>query len=185
MKRIFVISLILFTAFLIVLPPRADAFSECRSDKKGYCVRFDAKDAPKAAQKNPRLLFFAGAAGAPFPGLEFLQTYGIGYNTKVGELLSALYNFGVVIAGISALIMFTLGGVLYLTAGGSGSNISKAKGYIFNALFGLAIITLSYLVLHTINPDFTEILSEDRIPDLNLKPKPAPPTTPPPDPLFF
>lgn len=180
--QIFIIVFILLTTSLVALSPHTDAFSECKSEKKGYCVRLDARDAPQAAQKKSRLLFFATShAGAPFPGLEFLQTYDIGYNTKVGQLLSALYNFGVVIAGISALIMFTYGGVLYLTSAGSSSAISKAKGYIRNALLGLALIVGSYLILYTINPDFTLTLSEDRIPDLNL-PKQKAPAKPAPTP---
>lgn len=184
--KIFIIVFILLTASLGALPPRADAFSECRSEKKGYCVRLDAQEAPKSiTQKKSPLLFFAAiGAGPPFPGLEFLQTYGIGYDTKIGELLSALYNFGVVIAGISALIMFTYGGVRYLTSAGSSSAISDARQKMTNALIGLALIASSYLILYAINPDFTLTLSEDRIPSLGPKPKTvAPAISPPLDPL--
>ncbi len=184
----FIIVCILFTASLAASSLPASASSECKSEKKGYCVRLDLQDAPKVVQKNSRSLFFAAAgAGAPFPGLEFLQTYGIGYDTKVGELLSALYNFGVVIAGISALIMFTYGGVRYLTSAGSSSAITDARQKMTNALIGLALIAGSYLILYTINPDFTLTLSEDRIPSLVKKPNPpAPAPIPPaaPDPFI-
>lgn len=166
MKRISVSLFILLSISFLVPFPHTSAFSECRSEKNGYCVRFDPQDAPKNTQRNTQSLFFASAHGPPFPGLEFLDTYGIGYNTKIGALLSAIYNFGVAIAGVSALIIFTFGGILYLTSAGSPAQTNKARGHMTNALIGLALIAGSYLIFYTINPDLTRTLSNETIPSL-------------------
>lgn len=137
----------------LIAPFAAGAFSECASARKGVCIRLDPSAITETQTVRGSSLLLA-EAGTPFPGLEFLNGFGIGFDTDIGAMLSALYNFGVAIAGISALIMVTFGGVIYLTAEGSG-RISTAKKYIYDAIFGLVIIATSYLVLYTINPDFS------------------------------
>ncbi len=131
----------------------ANTISQCQNEKRGYCVVVTS-DAPRAATKN-HASFLLAQAGVPFPGLEFLQTYGISFDSDIGDMLAALYKFGVSIAAVSALIMFTFAGITYLTAGDSSGQVGKAKGYITNAVIGLVLIAASYLILYTINPDFT------------------------------
>jgi hypothetical protein len=48
--------------------------------------------------------------------------------------------------------MIMLGGLLYLTAGGSPERVSNAKSYISNALIGLILALTSYFLLQTVNP---------------------------------
>ncbi len=84
----------------------------------------------------------------PIPGLEFLN---IGAGT-LGELVASLYNWGIGIVGIAALIGIIIGGGYYLTAGGNTTMTSQGKRWISNSLFGLGLALISYLLLNTINP---------------------------------
>ncbi len=133
----------------LALPHITEANSPCHSNRKGYCVTIIPETSVKTAYRTP--LQFATA----FPGIEFLEPYGVTLEEKdPGNLLSAVYNFGIAIAGISALIWYMVGGILWATAINPGQ-ITTAKGYIANATFGLVLIATSYLILYTINPDFT------------------------------
>lgn len=60
----------------------------------------------------------------------------------VGKVLSALY----LVLGLVLLIVIIYGGVLYMTAGGSDEQVSKAKKYIINGIIGLVIILLAYVI---------------------------------------
>ncbi len=161
----------------VALPHITEANSSCHSNRKGYCVKIDAPDSPKQAPRGTLYQFAAAVAAAedatPFPGLEFLFPYGVTFQNKdPGNLLSALYNFGIAIAGISALIMYMFGGILWATALSPGQ-VTKAKEYIGNATFGLIIIATSYLILYTINPDFSFKLTIPTLRDIGA------PSTPP------
>ena len=89
-----------------------------------------------------------------------------GYDKSGGleSFIQALYKFALSVAGVLAMIVLIIGGIEYLTAGGSVDKGKKAKDRITNALFGLAIILLAYLILYTINPDLVRI----KLPSLTL-----------------
>ncbi|MDP3779421.1 MAG: hypothetical protein Q8R30_05265 [bacterium] len=166
----------------VALPHITEANSPCNSNRKGYCVKIDAPDSPKQTRRGT--LYQFAAAGTPFPGLEFLAPYGVTLEGKdPGNLLSALYNFGIAVAGISALIMYMWAGILYATAI-TEANISTAKGYISNATIGLILIATSYLILYTINPDFTFKLTIPTLRDIGAPSAPAPAAPPAPIPQF-
>jgi len=64
------------------------------------------------------------------------------------------YVFGVAVA-VSGLIVFgalVYGGIRYVTSAGNPSSLNDAKDRIFAALFGLAVILGSYLLLKSLNP---------------------------------
>lgn len=105
----------------------APAQNLCKSSAGGYCVNL----------------------AAVVPGLEFLgETPG-----DAGGLIARLFIFGLSLVGISALIMFVFAGVVYMTAGDSQSRVNQAKSFMGNAVFGLVLALISYLILYTINPD--------------------------------
>ena len=137
---------------LVCLPPLvADAYSPCPSMRKGHCMRLEAEDSLRVQQEKSYLL----AATGPYPGLEFLESYGININACIGDTLSGLYKFVVGIAGTAALVMFVVGGIQYMVSGALPQALSSAKNRMMNAVFGLILIAVSYLVLYTINPDFS------------------------------
>ncbi|MFW5885191.1 MAG: pilin [Patescibacteria group bacterium] len=70
------------------------------------------------------------------------------------EYLNNLYRFGLSAVAILAVFMIALGAFSYLvTAVGNPSKVQSAKETITNALFGLALAFLAFLILYVINPD--------------------------------
>ena len=149
----------------LAAPIRTSAFSECKGDRKGYCVKLESPASQTARNNNSpygaALMTLAAASdGFPFPGIEFLAPYGVVFHKQsnaddIGTLLSAIYNFGVVIAGISAFAMFIWAGILRLTARDNASQVTASWKYMTNSAVGLLLVVTSYLILYTINPDLT------------------------------
>lgn len=130
----------------------------CHSTAGGYCVALNAVAAPKT---------FA-ATVTSIPGLDIFGNIG-----TPGELVSKLYAFGISIVGISAMIMITYGGILYLTAGDSKDRLGKAKTAIGNAIFGLVLAFLSYIILNTINPALVQSLPNLGLTKISDRPLPT------------
>lgn len=86
-------------------------------------------------------------------GLEFL---GLPPDADIGTILSKLYVFGVGLVALSALVMFTLGGVRYMLSGDR--DPTEAKNWMKNAFWGLVLALTSWLILYTINPDLVKTL---------------------------
>jgi hypothetical protein len=85
---------------------------------------------------------------APIPGLNNIDV-------QNGDLLSyvtAIFKLVLGIAGVLAVIMIIIGGLEYLTSESIQSK-SDGKDRIFNALKGLLIAAVSWILLNTINPD--------------------------------
>ena|SRR3990167_4691094 len=108
------------------------AASECVSGSGGYCVNLAA---------------VAQAQG--IPGLEFLPA-----TSDFGELISNIYVFGMGLVAISALVVLVAAGVWYMSAGDNAGRAGEAKKWMGNAIFGLVLALLSWLILYTINPNF-------------------------------
>jgi len=67
--------------------------------------------------------------------------------------LVGLYDFLLSVVGIVAVMMLIIGGMRYITAAGNQAAISDAKDIITNALFGLLLAILSWVIVAEINPD--------------------------------
>ncbi len=72
-----------------------------------------------------------------------------------------MYGFLLAFVGIAAFGGITYGGLLYVFAAGSISKVDEAKKWIWNALIGLLVTALSFILLRTINPDLVNNLSID------------------------
>lgn len=142
-------------AVSVVLPVVASAQTSCLSSRGGYCFEFSAAEICK---------------GGICPGLEFFPAIS-DPNNPIGELLVNLYIFSVALAALSAFVMIVIAGALYLTARDNQTQITKAKTLIGNALWGLGLALLSYLILNTLNPDTLKGWT------LNLPALPDPPPT--------
>lgn len=152
MKYIFT-TLVFLTLFSMVLFSQTTfAASACRSGAGGYCVNL------------------AGTAALTGAGtdLPFLPSV-----TDLRDLLVKIFEFMFRIVVLSAFVALVIGGVFYLTAGDNTSRVSQGQKWMKNALFGLALALLSYLILNTINPQFTQGLQ------LKIMPLTAPSTTKP------
>jgi hypothetical protein len=75
----------------------------------------------------------------------------------IAEYISAIYNYAVGIVGIIAVVVMMLGGVLWMTAGGSAGRVTEARAWITAAITGLVLILASYTILYTVNPDLVNL----------------------------
>lgn len=58
----------------------------------------------------------------------------------------------------------TIGGIMYILAAGNAAKVEDAKDTILQALFGLGILLVSYLLLRTINPDLVNLTNPNLTP---------------------
>ncbi len=100
--------------------------------------------------------FPASAAYTPLVRLPGLPASG---NINLSMYLVGLYNFLVSIVGIVAVMMMIVGGMRYITAGGSQTAISDAKDMISSAISGLVIAIFAWVIVSAINPDVLYIKS--------------------------
>ena len=98
-----------------------------------------------ATKANPYVYKFL----APMPEL-FGDT--IDVRNGLGAYLDKLYTAGIAIATGLAVIMIVFGGIEYVGSGTIGGK-SDGKQRIQDALIGLLLAFMSYLLLNTINPD--------------------------------
>jgi hypothetical protein len=80
-----------------------------------------------------------------------------GATTTFPEYIMALYNFGLWTIGLCAMIMIMIGGYMYLTSAGNTSETGKAKGIITDAIAGLILALVSFLLLYIINPNLVQL----------------------------
>lgn len=73
------------------------------------------------------------------------------------QYVQGIYKFGIWTVGLAALFMLSVGGFIYLSSGGNTANIGKAKTYIWDAIIGLVLALLAYLILYVINPDLVNV----------------------------
>lgn len=135
------------------------------------------------------LVFAAGVlplapeAAAQTQGLQYTLLEKIPGTDNVGSdlpgYLKAIYKVALIIIVLSAVLMLSIGGFMYLTSAGNTSAMGTAKGVIFDSIIGLVIALTAYLLLYVINPDLVNItingLSPTAVPGAPPK---APPTAP-------
>ena len=109
------------------------------------------------------LLFASSAlAAATYTPLESIPGTGISSTspmtfTNLGAFFGQIFNYGIAVAAVLALIMIIAGGIQYMTTD-SWNKKEEGKERIRNALYGLGLALVSWLILYTINPclvDFT------------------------------
>lgn len=107
---------------------------------------------------------FTGGTGDTVPNISGLNyqllekipgTSGLG--SDLPGYISAIYKVALIIVTLSAVLMLSVGGFMYLTSAGNTSSISSAKTVITDALIGLVIALSAWLVLFIINPDLVKV----------------------------
>lgn len=79
------------------------------------------------------------------------------YYPWIAEYINGLYKYGFGIAGILAAIMLMAGGVIWLISAGDASKITQAKDLMTGSVVGLIILSTSYIILSTINPQLVSL----------------------------
>jgi hypothetical protein len=104
------------------------------------------------------VLFFTHTSlAAAFNYIPMEEIPGFGRPADFPSYLMAIYKFGLWTIGIAALLMITIGGYMYLTSAGNNASMQKAKKVITDAIAGLILAMISYLILYLINPDLIKI----------------------------
>lgn len=103
--------------------------------------------------------FLVGAA--TYNLLEPLPGYSSGAvsadNAGIQKYIQNGYNYALGLAIALSVLMMVIGGVEYTMTFASESKKGEAKARIDNAVTGLLIALLSYVVLYTINPNLTTL----------------------------
>jgi len=77
-------------------------------------------------------------------------------NVTLEEYLTWAFRFVLALAGFLAVMMIVIGGVQYIISGANESMRGEAHKRISNAIYGLILALVSYLVLYTINPSLVD-----------------------------
>ena len=77
-------------------------------------------------------------------------------SSDLGQYLQNIIQLIIGIAGVLAVIMIVLGGVQYLSTDAINQK-SEGRKKIGNALWGLLLAALAWLILNTINPKLLDI----------------------------
>ncbi len=75
---------------------------------------------------------------------------------NMSNILNGLFAISIGVSAILAVIMLTIGGFKHMTSE-SAFKISGAKEQMTNAIVGLLIVLLSYVILYTINPEIVSL----------------------------
>ncbi len=78
--------------------------------------------------------------------------------------INYLFIFGLSLIAFLALAQMMIGGIQYILAAGNVANKVDAKDTIKQALIGLGLLLVSYLLLNTINPDLVNLRSPNLAP---------------------
>lgn len=74
-------------------------------------------------------------------------------NDPPEKIFAGLFNFLLSFVGVGALVMIVVEGIRYMASAGDQSKIGESKRKIWNAVWGLILALISFLLLQTINPD--------------------------------
>jgi len=78
------------------------------------------------------------------------------------DVVSTIINLAFALAGIVAVVYLIMGGFNYVTAGGNPEAVEGAKTTLVNAIIGLVVILVSYLIIQFV---MSQIGAEVELPE--------------------
>lgn len=81
--------------------------------------------------------------GSAFPG-------GAREGFTIRDIVKKIIDWALYIAAIVAVIFIIIGGFTYMTSAGNAGKASTGRATLINALIGLAMIILSYIIVQTV-----------------------------------
>ncbi|MEK9186340.1 MAG: hypothetical protein AAB885_02005 [Patescibacteria group bacterium] len=87
--------------------------------------------------------------------------------TDPAKLVLTIFQFAMGAAGILAIGMIVFGGIQYTVSAGNPAMQKDARDRILNAIYGVALLSGSFLILNTINPKLVK-LSTPKLTSLNI-----------------
>ena len=123
------------------------------------------------------VFLFAQSSTAPLPSLPINTNLPVPNAVPISGpngqgpagVIANFYSFAFLLAGFLAFIVIIYGGVRYTFSAGNVSVKNDARDAIEQALMGLGLLLVAYLILRTINPDLTTL----RLPTLTPYVPPA------------
>ena len=77
-------------------------------------------------------------------------------NQKIDQIVHSIINLLSVVVGIVAVIMIIVGGLRYITSGGSDTSITGAKNTILYAVIGLVIVAMAQIIVRFVLSKLTQ-----------------------------
>lgn len=124
---------------------------------KGMVSDPKPEDTPPVVDTKPK---DTPATPLPYKPLEEIPL--VGKQTELTAYLRAIFQFGLGIIAIVSMLAIMIGGYLYMFS--AGGKADKAKPMITNALLGLGLALVSWIIIYTINPDLIELKGFRTIP---------------------
>jgi len=75
-------------------------------------------------------------------------------NNPIVSIINRIINFAITIMGSIAVLMFILGGFMFMLAQGDSNNLDKAKDILKYATIGLMVALLSYVIITSVQTIF-------------------------------
>ena len=75
---------------------------------------------------------------------------------QINKIIRTIINLLSVIVGVVAVIMIIVGGLRYITSGGSDTGVTSAKNTILYAIIGLIIVALAQVLVRFVLRQVTE-----------------------------
>lgn len=96
----------------------------------------------------------------PIPGLDLRGSVvddgqGSVEVNMIGLYINAIFTYGITLAAIFGVLVLTIAGFQYMTAGGNKNAVAKAKGRMQNTVFGLILLMATYAIAFLIDPRTT------------------------------
>lgn len=129
------------------------------TDGSTRCYKFVGGKAVKGTPQQTKSLL-TPKPNVALPGFEGFGeggTFSVG-TTKyitvdwIARYVRWAYQYAIGIAGVFAVLMITIGGLMWIMAAGDAGKITNAKNYITGAITGLVLILGAYLILNFLNP---------------------------------
>lgn len=76
---------------------------------------------------------------------------GLPNDSSVSDIILRIINIALAIAGLVAVLFLIIGGFRYITSGGNEETAEKAKKVILNAIIGIVVIILSFVIVRVIS----------------------------------
>src|SRR3989344_1182581 len=97
-------------------------------------------------------------------GLPGIPASGLPVGQELPSYIKYLFIFGLGLITILALTQMIIGCITYILAAGNAAKVEDAKDMIFQALLGVGLLLVSYLLLRTINPDLVNLRNPNLTP---------------------
>ena len=120
-------------------------------------------------------LFVLSFLAVFFPSVTFAQetiqikppSVGLNTETKLGTIIGNMISIIMVAGAIFVLVMLVIGAFQWITSGGEKEGVSKARERIINALIGLVILSIAFVLAKVVGSVVGINLSNVTLPRLD------------------